>query len=109
MVRATHQAEPLIAAIEAYHQKKGSYPNQLQDLVPEFIQAIPSTSMVGYPEFKYSTAKSDRLFKTYQLKISTRTIGINFDSFVYWPEADYPARMYGGGVERINDWAYVHE
>ena len=35
--------------------------------------------------------------------------GINFDVFVDWPERVYPMSMYGGGVERIKNWAYVHE
>ena len=28
---------------------------------------------------------------------------------VYWPEGNDPDLMYGGGVERIGTWAYVHE
>lgn len=35
--------------------------------------------------------------------------GINFDVFVYWPEGNYPDSMYGGWVERIGHWAYMHE
>jgi hypothetical protein len=34
---------------------------------------------------------------------------LQFDSLVYWPERTYPDFMYGGGVERIGDWVYVHE
>ena len=34
---------------------------------------------------------------------------LQFDCFVYWPERNYPEHMYGGWVERMGDWAYVHE
>jgi hypothetical protein len=34
---------------------------------------------------------------------------LNWDVFFYWPTEDYPPRAYGGRVERIGRWAYVHE
>lgn len=34
---------------------------------------------------------------------------LNWDVFFYWPTKAYPRRTYGGRVERIGDWAYVHE
>lgn len=33
----------------------------------------------------------------------------NWDVFFYWPTENYPTRKYGGGIERIGRWAYVHE
>ena len=34
---------------------------------------------------------------------------LNWDVFVYWPSEEYPDHMYGGWVERVEGWAYVHE
>ncbi len=34
---------------------------------------------------------------------------LNWDVFFYWPTQDYPQRIYGGTVERIGAWCYVHE
>jgi hypothetical protein len=34
---------------------------------------------------------------------------VNWDVFFYWPGQQYPAYGYGGSIERIADWAYVHE
>ena len=34
---------------------------------------------------------------------------MDFDVFFYWPSETYPDAIYGGVVERIGDWAYVHE
>jgi hypothetical protein len=34
---------------------------------------------------------------------------INWDLFMYFPLQNYPDHGYGGSVQRIADWAYVHE
>jgi hypothetical protein len=34
---------------------------------------------------------------------------MNWDVFFYWPARRYPKHAYGGSIERIGDWAYVHE
>jgi hypothetical protein len=34
---------------------------------------------------------------------------LNWDLFFYWPGQRYPSVGYGGSIERIADWAYVHE
>ena len=109
LVKITQRAKPLINAIETYRQQKGHYPNQLQDLVPEFLNGIPYTGAVGYPDFEYQLAKGGSLFLSYEVRVKTPSGGINWDVFVYWPEKNYPSEMYGGSVERIGDWAYVHE
>ena len=38
-----NRAKPIIAAIERYRQDQGMYPSLLQDLVPEYMEAIPKT------------------------------------------------------------------
>ncbi|HEX8835275.1 MAG TPA: hypothetical protein VF719_13790 [Abditibacteriaceae bacterium] len=109
LIRATQRAQPLIAAIEAYRTKNGQYPPQLEALTPEFITAIPSTGMVGYPIFRYHKSDKEDLFRTYEIFINTTQGMFSFDRFVFWPEGNYPPQMYGGRVERIRKWAYVHE
>ena len=103
--RITVQAEPLIKAIETHKIQKGEYPPDLEALLPEYIAEIPYTGAVGYPDFEYSRGESEN----YQLLVHTPMPGINFDVFVYWPKGNYPPEMYGGSVESIKDWAYVHE
>jgi hypothetical protein len=34
---------------------------------------------------------------------------MNWDLFYYVPGLVYPERGHGGHIERIGDWAYVHE
>ncbi|HEX8551995.1 MAG TPA: hypothetical protein VF681_10635 [Abditibacteriaceae bacterium] len=109
LASSTQRAKPLIAALEHYRKAHGDYPEQLHDLVPAYTSSVPSTGMLGYPKFHYRKTAAGSPFRTYELKVRTPGGGINFDSLVYWPEKSYPPRMYGGSIERINDWAYVHE
>ncbi len=110
--QAAARARPLINAIEKFRREKKREPYNLQELVPNYLAKIPQTGMTVYPRFKYSTSQENRgrnHFKSYQLQVSTSFGFINWDTFNYWPESDYPAEMYGGRVERIGAWAYVHE
>ena len=69
--------------------------------------------MTGFPSFvdrdtRTETGESERLFASYELRVNLYKL-LQFDCLVYWPEGNYPDSMYGGGVERIRAWAYVHE
>lgn len=37
------------------------------------------------------------------------TTPINGDTFFYWPGGNYPDDTGAGNIERIRDWAYLHE
>ena len=65
--------------------------------------------MGAYPEYHYSTSSKDYLGNPWVLTIYTPSGGINFDQFMYFPLTNYPKTGYGGSLERIGDWAYVHE
>jgi hypothetical protein len=34
---------------------------------------------------------------------------MNWDVFFYWPTEKYPDSGYGGSIQKISNWAYVHE
>lgn len=109
--RLAERSKPLVQAIHAYEAKYGHPPASLQTLVPEFISAVPSTGMGAYPGYKYTviTDPSDQFGNPWMLSVYTPSGGINWDSFMYLPFKNYPERGYGGWLERIGDWAYVHE
>lgn len=107
--RLAERSEPLIAAIRAYEQKHGRPPESLQALVPEFISSVPSTGMGAYPEYRYSPAGTNDHGNPWVVTVFTPSGGINFDQFMYFPLTNYPERGYGGWLERVGDWAYVHE
>jgi hypothetical protein len=104
---AATRAQPLIGAVEKYVDDKGAAPRTLQELVPTYIGAIPS----GLPELEVvSGPHTPGLYMGNQWILSAAvTRGWNFDSFLYFPNQQYPEKGYGGSLERIGKWAYVHE
>lgn len=108
--RLAERSEPLVAAIRAYEERYGKPPESLEALVPEFISSVPTTGMGAYPKYQYElTNKANQHGNPWIITIFTPSGGINFDQFMYWPLTNYPARGYGGWIERVGDWAYVHE
>ncbi|MCP3670559.1 MAG: hypothetical protein GY814_09020 [Gammaproteobacteria bacterium] len=45
----------------------------------------------------------------WELRINCSTGFLNRDVFFYWPKQKYPKQIYGGDVEAVADWAYVHD
>ncbi len=67
---------------------------------------------MAYPEFRYHTgieAKDRFANNAWALSVATPSGGINWDMMLYFPDQNYPDRGYGGSLERVGDWAYVHE
>jgi hypothetical protein len=106
-----HRSETLVAAVKAYDAKFGRPPDSLEALVPDFISGIPSTGMRAYPKYEYLAGEKAKPFddNPWVLYVFTPSGGINFDQFMYFPRQNYPEHGYGGWLERIGDWAYVHE
>jgi len=107
--QATFRAEPLLHALERYREDHGAYPDALEELQPGYVAEVPGTGMIAHPDFVYvppGEAKPEA--DGYGLVVHCFLIG-GFDSLHYWPSQTYPEKMYGGVVERIDGWAYVHE
>lgn len=112
MLAFAQRSQPLIAAITQYQKDHSVPPDTLNDLVPEYIPAVPSTGMMAYPKYWYHTgedAKREYNGNPWALSVFTPSAGINFDMILYFPNQNYPERGYSGVLERIGDWAYVHE
>jgi len=107
--RLAERSTPLVAAIRAYEQKHGSPPDSLEALVPEFIPSVPSTGIGAYPEYRYYLAPEHYDGNPWVLIVFTPSGVLNFDQFMYFPLGNYPRTGYGGWLERVGDWAYVHE
>lgn len=108
----TERAKPLVAAIHQYERDHHAPPGSLATLVPRYLPEVPSTGMRAYPEYYYSTG--DECRRRYQdnpwaLSVSTPIGFLNWDCLLYFPRRNYPERGYGGSLERVGDWAYVHE
>ncbi len=103
------RSKPLINAVRAYEKKYARPPESLRSLVPEFLTDIPNTGMGAYPNYSYSTNSSGYLDNPWVIYVFTPSGGINFDQFLYFPLTNYPSLGFGGWLERVGDWAYVHE
>lgn len=108
----THRARPLVNAIRQYESKHKVPPRSLNDLIPEHLSMVPSTGIGAYPSYEYATGSESRAASTdntWILVVHTPIGLLNWDMLVYYPNQKYPATAYGGVLERIEDWAYVHE
>jgi hypothetical protein len=105
------RAGPLVAAIKAHELKMGYPPAALQDLVPAFLASVPVTGMGSYPTYEYFSGAEAKQHEgnPWVLVVPCGGPGFNFDQFLYFPLQNYPQRGYGGALERMADWAYVHE
>jgi hypothetical protein len=101
----------LITAIKLYEADYGKPPQSLNQLIPKYIKEIPKTGIGAYPTYDYKVGEQAKEFSgnDWALAVFTPSGGINFDQFIYFPKQNYPASGYGGWLERIEDWAYVHE
>ncbi len=50
--RIAERARPVTAAILAYEKRNGHAPEKLEQLIPEFLQAIPDTGVGCHPRFQ---------------------------------------------------------
>jgi hypothetical protein len=114
-MKAFHQlavrSEPLVRAIRTYETKHGAPPPDLNALVPDFLPSIPRTGMAAYRTYRYHASAQATRFDNnpWVLVVFTPNGGINFDQFMYFPLQKDPENGYGGSLERVRDWAYVHE
>lgn len=106
------RSQSLIAAIEKYQRNHSALPRSLQDLVPDYLPEVPSTGMMAYPGYRYyvgDEAKQRYAGNPWALSVFTPSGGINFDEMLYFPNQNYPKTGYGGSLQQVGEWAYVHE
>ncbi len=105
---AAQRTQPLVAAISRFERERGHPPESLEALVPAYIpklpDRIPEVCLIAGPDTPKAYAGN-----SWVLQAMVPSGLINFDQFMYFPNQQYPEVGYGGGVERIADWAYVHE
>jgi hypothetical protein len=109
--KLARRSVPLVEAISKFSKEKGHPPSSLQELVPEYLASVPDTGMGAYPKYEYEVGGEAREWDNnpWVLYVNTSSGGLNWDMFMYFPRQNYPKTGYGGWLERIGDWAYVHE
>ncbi len=101
----------IVNAIKEFEKINGKPPNSLTDLVPKYLPEVPKTGMGAYPDYKYQISKKPDEWSgnPWVLYVETPLVWINWDMFLYLPKQNYPQIGYDGYLEKVNDWAYVHE
>lgn len=109
--RMADRTEPLIRAIRAYENTHRVPPTTLDALVPNYIAVIPNTGLRAYPRYNYVSGEQAKDYdgNPWALYVDTSSGLGNWDIFLYLPRENYPRYGYGGGLERVGNWAYVHE
>jgi hypothetical protein len=82
------RSRPLLAAIEDYHRRQGRPPETLKALVPEYLDAVPTTGMGAFPEYLYSAGESGSC--PWRLAVSVGATPLAWESLVYWPSQCRP-------------------
>ncbi|MFB3896809.1 MAG: hypothetical protein ACE14V_10975 [bacterium] len=127
LAAATVKVQPIIAALQTYHAENKKYPNSLLDLIPKYLNAMPTSDLLGYPVIDYDKTEyvpgmmnvpdrdeSKNTWKRfytggYELRILPPSNSSNFDRFIYWPQKVYPKYMYNGAAEPVSDWMFIRE
>lgn len=105
------RSTPLTTAIKSFIQTENRLPKTLEELVPNYLSAIPQTGMGAYPEYDYVQAKnlSEYAKNNWILIVHCPRGLVNWDVFIYYPNSNYPKYDFGGFIKPIGDWAYVYE
>ena len=105
---AAERAEPMIEAIEEFTRDEGHPPDELSALVPTYIVELP-TKLPPLDIVTDSEKLAEYGNNPWALSALVSRGLSNWDRFIYFPDQEYPERGFGGGLERIGGWAYVHE
>ena len=110
-VKLAERSKPLIESIKLYEKDHGQAPASMEDLVPDYLDEVPSTG-IGDAESGYMYNRSGgedvviNWGNPWQLVVDTPCFGLGWDMFIYVPKQNYPDSV---SYERIGDWVYLHE
>ena len=99
--RVPVQGQLLVDALEAYHGQHGEYPDMLDALVPEFIEAIPPTGLSSKSRFNYYKNDENAY---YRLSASRRMGILDFNFLSFSPDPEFSGV---GNMGSIGAWAYI--
>ena len=96
---------PLVEAVKAFEKAEGHPPKALDDLVPTYMDSVPSTGLATYPNYEIHMGEESSMWKgnPWVLCVPVSSGTLNWDLFLYFPNQNYPPD------ERMGDWAYYHE
>ncbi|MBL7645469.1 MAG: hypothetical protein JNK74_04685 [Candidatus Hydrogenedentes bacterium] len=100
---------PLVEAVTAFEKAKGHPPKSLEELVPQYLDSVPSTGLAAYPKYELHMGNESSIWKGNPWVLCVPVgRGLNFDLFLYFPNQNYPPEE-SSAFERMGAWAYWHE
>ena len=100
---------PLVNVVRAYETAEGHPPKSLEELVPKYLDSVPSTGLAAYPNYEIHMGEESSMWKGNPWVLCVPVgRGLNFDLFLYFPNQNYPPDE-RSAFERMGDWAYYHE
>jgi hypothetical protein len=104
------RGDVLVKAIQQYEAKYGDPPLSLDALVPDFLPEVTMTGIGLRSDFQYTLDQPKQYDgNPWVLVMIPPCAPMGFDSLMYFPKQNYPKHGYGGGIERMGAWGYVHE
>ena len=105
----TVRGRPLVTAIKQFQAKNGAPPAGLEELVPDFIPAIPGTGVGAYPKYEFirkpDPAKYDG--NPWVLFVNISTDDLMQDLLIFYPDQNYLSNQPGHLARRFGDWAKI--
>ena len=98
--RVASRGDILAEAIEAYTRDNGKLLKNLENLVPKYLDAVPSTGVGAYPEFCYRWNDPSNSWSLMVLIYDGSDRSVS-GTLVYWPDVEYPETY-----ERYGNWAF---
>ncbi len=105
---AAERAQPVVAAVEKYVEVNGQPPKELTELVPDYLSHMPQK----LPPLEIVTDEgklAEYGDNSWALTALVSRAMMNWDRFIYVPDGKYPGNGFGGTLERVGGWVYVHE
>ena len=105
----TARGRPLVAAIKQHQAKQGTPPGSLDELVPDFIPAIPDTGVGAYPKYEYLRQPDPVKYggNPWVLFVNVSTDDQMQDLLIFYPDGNYPENRPGHLVRRFGRWAEI--
>jgi hypothetical protein len=98
---------PTVTAIRDYESQHGYPPAHLADAG---LPAQVESGLGAYPVVMYKIAPPDRPIHGNRWMLTLETFsGSSWDQFILLPNGHYPEAGFGGAIQRLGEWAYVHE
>lgn len=101
---------PLVEAVKAFEKAKGHPPKTLDELVPTYLDSVPSTGLAADPHYEIHMGEESSMWKgnPWVLCVPVSRGTLNWDLFLYFPNQNYPPDE-RSAFERMGDWGYYHE